>query len=419
MICVLYGLYACNSDDLSTKDDSEQLPPPPQTEETVPVTPREEIVLTKGEQAVLQGNNAFAFELLKEVFRTEKEEENIFLSPLSATLALAMLNNGAAGETQAQIQTALGYGEQTRDDVNGYFRKMVKAMLELDAGVSFESANALWIRNGFPVLPSFKEVNQTYFDAEARNVDFSDPATLGLINGWIAEKTHDLIPDFLETLNPAMRMFLVNALYFKGDWTLHFDAENTKDAPFYNASGAAQDVRMMDFGKKVGLNYRQEAAFELVELPYGNEAFGMVLLLPGKDVSLASIIENLDAAAWKKYVSGMYLQSLELRLPRFKIEYTRELKEDLKTLGMTSIFGDADFSLIADENLTVDRVLQKTFIEVNEEGTEAAGVTGIIMDIVPNMKNATPVLEFNRPFIYFIKEKSTGAVFFAGMIRNL
>ncbi|MDR3193842.1 MAG: serpin family protein [Tannerella sp.] len=386
------------------------------------MTPREDIVLTKGEQAVMQGNNAFAFELLKEVFRNEAEEENIFLSPLSATLALAMLNNGAAGETQAQIQTALGYGEQSREDVNGYFQKMITAMQELDNSVSFESANSLWIAENLPVLAPFREVNQTYFDAEARNVDFADPATLELINGWIAEKTHDLIPKFLDRLNPALRMILVNALYFKGAWTLRFDVKNTKDAPFYNANGAAPDVKMMDFAEAVQLNYRQEAAFELVELPCGNKAFGMVLLLPHRDASLASIIEGLDAEAWESYVSGMRPQRLELRLPRFKSEYKRTLNEDLMALGMTSMFGtNADFSLISDEDLLVSHVLQKTFIEVNEEGTEAAAVTGIpIVEMAaPIVEPVIPVLEFNRPFIYFIKEKSTGTVFFTGMIRNL
>ncbi|MDR3267883.1 MAG: serpin family protein [Tannerella sp.] len=421
MICVLCGLYACKSDELTSKDDMEQtVVPPPKEEATekAPLIPREDIILTQGEQAVLEGNNAFAFELLKDVFRNEEEEANIFLSPLSATLALAMLNNGAAGETQTQIQTALGYGEQTRDDVNGYFQKMVQAMQKLDASVSFESANALWIADNLPVFPSFKEVNQTYFEAEARNVDFTDPATKGVINEWIAEKTHDLIPEFLDGLDPYTRMFLVNALYFKGDWTLHFDPENTKDAPFHNANGAATDVKMMDFAEEVDLNYRSKETFELVELPYGNEAFGMLLLLPREDASLASIVEDLEEAD----LSGLHLQRLKLRLPRFKIEYTKTLNEDLMALGMTSMFSDyADFSQISSEGLMVSSVLQKTFIEVNEEGTEAAGVTGIVMTTLaePALKPVIPVLEFNRPFIYFIKEQSTGSVFFAGVIRNL
>jgi serpin B len=400
-------------------DPEKEAPVPEKTVEKAPLTPREDIILTKGEQAVLQGNNVFAFELLKEVVRNEKEEENIFLSPLSATLALAMLNNGAAGETQTQIQTALGYGEQSRDDVNGYFRKMVQAMQELDASVSFETANSLWIAETLPVFPAFTEVNRTFFDAEARNVDFAVPATRGVINGWIAEKTHDLIPEFIKILNPDIRMLLVNALYFKGNWTLSFDVKNTKDAPFHNADGEVKNVKMMDFAETVMLHYREEESFELVELPYGNEAFGMVLLLPREGEPLADIVENLDAEAWEK-LSGMHLRSVELRLPRFKIEYERELNDDLKALGMKAMFDAADFSLISEENLFVSKVLQKTFIEVNEEGTEAAAVTGIEMiESASPVAPAIPVLEFNRPFIYFIREKSTGSVFFAGIIRNL
>ncbi|MDR3260269.1 MAG: serpin family protein [Tannerella sp.] len=420
MICVSIGLYACQSEGLAIKEDLPEQPSP--TDDVASAKPREDILLTKAEEAVLHGNNVFAFNLLKEVFENEGKESNIFISPLSATLALAMLNNGAVGVTQEQIQTALGYGGQTREDVNSYFRKMVNAMHELDEYVRFESANSIWISNLFPVLSPFKEVNQTYFEAEVRNVDYSDPATLGLINGWIAEKTHDLIPDFFSRLDPDTRMALINALYFKGSWTRPFDSENTKDAPFYNANGATQNVAMMDFGKEVRLNYLQEDAFELVELPYGNEAFCMTLLLPRKDVSLASIIENLNAAAWDDCLSKLHLNTVIVRLPRFKIEYTRPLNDDLKALGMTSMFmfGNADFSLISNESSVVSSVSQKTFIEVNEEGTEAAAVTGIIVGTAfPDLPVQPPVLEFNRPFVYFIKEKSTGSVFFAGVMRNL
>jgi serpin B len=414
MICVLCVLHACSSDGLSGKESTGQ------STEKEPLTLREDIALTQGEQAVLQGNNAFAFELLKKVYRNETEGANIFISPLSATLALAMLNNGAAGETQAQIQTALGYGGLAREDVNSYFQKMVKAMQEMDNSVRFESANSLWIANNLAVLQPFKEVNRTYFDAEALNVDFTAPATREVINKWAAEKTHDLIPKFLDSLEPATRMMLINALYFKGDWTQPFDAKNTKNAPFHNANGSTPNVKMMDFAKAVRLSYRKEAEFELVELPYGNEAFSMALLLPAEDASLASIVEGLDAAAWESSLSGMRSQRLELSMPRFKLEYSRSLVDDLKALGMKSMFDEqANFSLISEnEALFVSDVLQKTFIEVNEDGAEAAAVTGGIM-MATSIEPVIPKLEFNRPFIYFIKERSTGAVFFSGIIRNL
>jgi serpin B len=420
MLCVMMMFCACQSvDDNSPPEEVE----PPQTaveEEPVEeeeaeliLLPREEIVLTSGEQAIAAGNNAFAFDLLRRV-SGEEPDNNLMISPLSLSLALAMLNNGAAGTTQEEIQRALGAGDLTREELNGYFRKVVAAMRVLDPEVTFESANAIWAHEAFPVLDAFKKTNRTYFDAEAHNFIDRDAVT-GQINDWCSEKTHGMIPILMEGRAIA-DAYLLNALYFKGRWTTSFDTLLTKEAVFANHNGAKAKASMMRFAEAIPLPYQRCETFRAVELPYGNGTFGMVLLLPAEGVSVVSVIEKLDVPAWEDCLSRMQEQHVWIFLPRFKADYTRSLNEDLKALGMTSMFGNADLSLLSPVPASVSSVLQKTAIDVKESGTEAAAVTAIsIVGQSPNY----PWLEFNRPFIYFIREKTTGVIAFSGIVRNL
>jgi serpin B len=389
-----------------------EVPVPP---DPVEVNPREDLVLTAAEETVVARNSVLAFNLLRQV-AGEAPNDNLLVSPLSLSLALAMLNNGANGLTQQEIQTALGYGDVTREEANGYFRKMIDALQELDTCVRFENANSIWIEERLPVWDAFKEVNQTYFDADI--LDFSDPAgAVNRINGWCSEKTHGLIPKLLEEGDIAV-MYLVNALYFKGNWTFPFDESLTEEAPFYSLNGSTASPPTMQ--QTATLGYAKTETFELVELPYGNTAFDMTLLLPAENVSVASILEELDATAWDNALSKLHRELIDIRLPRFKMEYGRTLNEDLKALGMTAMFGeDADFSLMSPEPLYVSFVKQKAILEVNEEGAEGAAATVIGMDVLSPGPVQPYVVAFNRPFVYVIKEKSTGSIVFAGIIRNL
>jgi serpin B len=413
MLCI----NACKSDDTGLKEEAPVTPPVENTpdEPSVPVNPRKDIVLTEGEEAVVISNNTFAFNLLKEVFRNETEKQNIFLSPLSASLALAMANNGAAGITRAEIQSGLGYEGIDTSVVNSYFKTMVKEMTELDLTTTLESANSIWINDDFPIYKTFQKVNQENYEAEVRNLDFTNPNSLEVFNGWIAEKTHDRIPKMLNELSGVT--ILANALWFNGIWTVPFDAELTKEATFYNEDGATSKVKMMDFGEEKTFNYTRTQDYEAVELPYGNEAFSMVLILPDKTKSVGEIVENLDASVFSR-LGGT---KVTVRLPSFKMEYARALNDDLDSLGMKSMFNSkADFSLLSPASLFVSLVFQKTFLDVNEAGTEATAATVIIFDIVSPGEGtvATPILEFNRPFVFLIKERSTGSIIFAGVVRG-
>jgi serpin B len=413
MLCVMMMFCACQSVDDNLPAEGEEEAP------ELILIPREDVVLTSGEQTVAAGNNAFAFELLRRV-SGEEPDDNLMVSPLSLSLALAMLNNGAAGATQEEIQQALGGSDLTREDMNGYFRKMVAAIQKLDATVTFESANAIWAHEAIPIRDAFKETNRTYFDAEARNFSAADDI-IAQINDWCNEKTHGMIPWILQEGDRG-DVYLANALYFKGYWTAPFDKSLTRDAVFTGHNGAKAQVPMMKFETPLGLSYLKSETFEAVELPYGNEAFGMTLLLPAEGVPVASIVEGLNATAWNDCLSKMYLRNVNVCLPRFKAEYTRYLNDDLIALGITSMFESekADFAQLSPISLSVSFVKQKTTIEVKESGTEAAAVTvtGMVSS-AGGEPEVIPLLEFNRPFIYFIKEKSTGSILFSGIVRNL
>jgi serpin B len=237
-----------------------------------------------------------------------------------------------------------------------------------------------------------------------------------LINGWCAQKTHGKIDEILSEISPNAVMYLINALYFKGVWQYQFDKTLTQNETFHNFDGTQTQVPMMN--ETISANYFANTQFEVVELPYGNGAFSMVVVLPKNGVSVDDVINSFTPDTWQTLLSSMNtVDKITVKLPRFKTEYKRKLNDDLKALGMTSMFSNANLSEInPDEDLYVSMVLQKTFAEVNEEGTEAAAVTviGIETTSVPEPL----VFEANRPFLYFIKERNTGAILFGGVNKS-
>jgi serpin B len=407
LLSALLGLFAC-------QNDSGVSPTPP--------LERRSIELTDAEWQIVEKNNLFAFDLLRTVSKNEQKDKNILISPLSASLALAMLNNGADGLTREEIQNALGYGDITRDEMNGYFQKMLEAMQEIDPQTTFNSANSIWIEQQFPVLSPFIEVNKTYYGAEIRNEDFANPATVGLINHWCSDNTKGKIPEIIDEISPNAVMFLINALYFKGEWSSPFDKSKTKDERFYNQDGSAPLIPTMN--KTIDIPCHKAEDFTLAEFPYGNRAFSMVFLLPDEGVSLSSIVEKMDAQTWQQSLGELTNADIPVKIPRFKIDYERQLNDDLKEMGMQSMFDSADFTLIhPTAPLYVAFVKQKTFAEVNEEGTEAAAVTvnGVYggPTAIPSPKPSITKFYVDRPFLYFIKELSTGTIFFIGEMRNM
>jgi serpin B len=294
---------------------------------------------------------------------------------------------------------------------------MTEALTTLDPEVTLESANSIWLRKDFEPLPTFVEVNQSHYDAEVRSEDFSDPATLGLINGWCADKTHGMIDRILDETSGIM--YLLNALYFKGMWTVPFEKDQTQDATFTGENGATSVVPMMQ--NELELNYAESDLFEIVEAPYGNEAFSTVFLLPKEGVDLPSVIGNLDASVWSDCLSKLSPRTVQLGIPRVKLAYEANLIPALKELGMQTMFTEAaDLTGIHPTiPLVVSMVKQKTALEINEEGSEAAAVTVVGIDGTAGPPLPPVSFVLDRPFLLFIKEKSTGAVLFEGIIREL
>lgn len=404
-ILSIFILFSCQQEDTPT--------PPP-------LPDREDILLTRSEQEMVSKGNEFAFSLFREVSRNDNKD-NVLISPLSAGMALAMLNNGAAGNTMEQIKSTLGFNDYSLKEMNNYYNKMSKGLFLVDTSTDFNLANSIWIDEEFPIKEPFAKINRETYDSEIHNIDFGSPVTLNVINKWCADKTKNKIPNLLDQLSSSTKLLLINALYFKGTWKDKFEKKNTSKKEFTNIDGSKATVDMMQ--NKKDLLYGYDNTFRFVELPYGNEAFSMVILLPEKNKNINSLIENFEINHWNEIKKRLLKTEVDLELPRFKIEYGKYFNDELINMGMESAFTPAaNFSNISDVPLHVAFVLQKTVIEVNEEGTEAAASTAIGMEMYdpgPIQKPEAVKFHVDRPFIYMIKEKSTGAILFVGKVASL
>ncbi len=374
---------------------------------------RRDIVLTKTEQALTNDANRFAFDLFRQVAR---EDKNFFISPLSASLALSMTANGAAGSTALEMKEVLGFGPYSFKDMNAYFKKMCTALPGADKLTETGIANSIWIRNGFPVLDSFKETVISYYLAEIANLDFSSPSAIKTINDWCASKTNGKIDTIIKEIPPQMIMYLINALYFNGTWTLEFSKDYSYDGPFMTGQGNSTITRfMMQTGE---FAYNSNDYFALAELPYGNEAFSMVVLLPHEGVTMDKALDNFTPDNWNKWLSGLgsSKSNLTVALPKFTFKYEKDLIPTLKAMGMVLPFmgGTADFGNLSEvDGLYIGLVKQKTYIDVSEKGTEAAAVTIVGIEKTAGPGDPIPFI-VNKPYFYLIKEKSTGAILFMG-----
>jgi serpin B len=328
-----------------------------------------------------------------------------------------MLYNGTSGETRTEMGEVLGMGDFTETEINEYYQKMIQALLEIDPLTDMGIANSIWYRYTLPVKQPFLDINIKYFDAMVQALDFNDPDAADIINNWCAEKTKDRIKEIVEKpISPDIMMYLINALYFKSKWQHLFKKEQTKQADFTVAGNRTKKVNMME--QTNYFPYYQDQFVQCVEMPYGNQAFSMVAILPANDMNIEQLIEYLDNDTWNNAVNHLYMREVGLKLPRFKIECELPLNEPVMNIGMKRIFCGG-LENIADAELFVSCIKQKTFVEVNEEGTEAAAVTAVVISDSATDRPPTPVPFYaNRPFLYLIKEKSTGSILFIGRMDN-
>ena len=380
------------------------------------------IDLHASDTSMLKSDQAFAFDFFAKEFNEERndKDENFMLSPFSLSMALAMTWNGSEGDTKLAMQNTLGMGNWTDDEVNSYFKKMKEAFEKTDPSTKLSIANSIWTNLNVKILPMFISLNKTYYNATVEAVDFGNPATVGRINKWAADNTNGLIESVIEETNPLDLMYLLNALYFKGVWVSEFDAKNTSKMDFTTDSATQSIVDMMH--QEANFNYTHNETMQIVELPYGNKAFSMMLLLPKEDKSLMDVTHALqEKNYWNNLRDRLMDKKVELYLPKFKTEYSKQLNDVLIDMGMGIAFaaGKADFSRMSNRSAFISFVNQDTYIATDEVGTEAAAVTSVGVSLT----SARPMLEkvifkADRPFIYMIQENSTGSILFMGTVKR-
>lgn len=373
--------------------------------------------LTAGEQRVIGAANDFSFALFRRLSAAQ-QDTNVFTSPLSASMALGMAMNGAAGATYDEMRTTLGFGAATEAEIGESYRSLITLLRGLDPSVDFRIANSIWYRAGFPVHQTFLDAGRNWFDARVSALDFGSPTAVPTINDWVSTATVGKIPTILETIRSDQIMFLINAIYFKGAWRTRFDPPRTIDAPFH-AVGGDQPAKLMH--RDGTMRLLRTAQFDAVDLPYGNAAYAMTVVLPNDGTSIDAVAASLQSAAWAAWMGQFTDADVDLYLPRFKLAWERGLIPDLQALGMREAFvpGGADFTRMspAGRDLYISVVKQKTYVDVNEEGTEAAAVTNVGISLT-SLPVRTP-FRVDRPFIFVLRERLSGTVLFTGKIVRM
>ncbi len=365
---------------------------------------------------VIETNNNFGLELLQTVLADENAP-NVMISPASVSIALGMTYNGSGATTREAFEQVLDYEGLTREEVNQITRELIHVLVTNVEGNLLEIANSLWNDEGFPVKQDFIDLNADFYDAEVREIDLQTTQALETINNWVSEKTHGKIGRILDKIDPETVMILINALYFNCVWEVEFDPEETHDAPFYNGDGTLfGEVDMMNLESTFNVAFTED--YSAVELPYKNKKYSMYLFLPEEGATVNDLVTGLDGETWNSWLEGFHrAEAFTVGLPRFKFEFGRSLADDLKLMGLEMAFSSqADFSGMSDIPLSISDVVHKTYIDVNEEGTEAAAVTAVVM----NYGSAGPstFIRLDRPFLFAITENSSKSILFIGRVRE-
>ena len=369
-----------------------------------------EIDLTDDERQLVSNNNDFAFNLLRTV-RKQENDKSLVLSPLSITYALGMLNNGAAGQTQEEINRVLGFGDVGADAINAFCRKMLTETGTLDSRTKALIANTIYVNEGlgFRLQEGFVDKARIFYDATPEARDFHDGVTMDVINKWASEHTEGIIDKVLDenTFDANAVSYLLNAICFKGSWKSKFDKKDTRDEPF----GTTGTIVPMMWQRET-FYYADDDFCQYLILPYGNGAYRMTVFLPHEDKTLSDVLEGLSGQNWQDWQKKGGLQDVDLKLPRFETSVDQDLVPVMETLGMQRAFCQmAEFPYFCNTDTYIGLMKQNAKIHVDEEGTEAAAVTVIALP------TGTPqYYDFHatRPFLYTISEQSTGTILFIG-----
>jgi serine protease inhibitor len=370
---------------------------------------------------IVKANNRFGFKIFSELFQ-QQPNQNITISPTSLAIALAMTYNGASGETQQAMSKTLELQGISLEEVNQANAALKNSWINLDTEVQLSIANSLWVKQGMSFNLDFLQRVRDAYAAKIDTLDFKDPGVPSLINDWVRQNTNGKIDGIIDTVDPDSSVLILNAIYFKGKWKIPFPKDQSQDLPFYLLNGTQKQHPMMS-SREDDYPYYENDLFQAVSLPYGNGRLSMYIFLPKSGISLEDFHRQLNSETWEQWMTHFKLKEGVIQLPRFKLDYEISLNDSLKTLGMGVAFDKnlADFSGMigadvepSNSQFSIDQVKQKTFIEVNEEGTEAAAVTGVMTLYSLNLDTFYMVVD--RPFFFAIRDNQTGTILFMGSI---
>lgn len=380
-----------------------------------PVTSTEKL---NGDSKIVQANNKFGTKMFNELLKTDSDK-NIFISPSSVLFSLAMAHNGAKGTTKDEMAKALELSSMSSEEINKGANALIRTLVNVDSSVKLDIANSLWARKGVSFSNDFKSTNEEYFKATTNTLDFNSADASKTINEWVSNATQGKISKIVDDkISPDTLLFLINAIYFKGDWANKFDKSLTKEQDFNLTDGSTKKVQMMSLYKK--LAYFSGENFQALSLPYGNENVSMYVFLPNN--KLEDFNKNLTEENLSSWFGRFSKKDGNVKLPKFKLEYEKSLNDSLKALGMSQTFNEtADFSGMFNDatKAMISNVKHKTYIDVNEEGTEAAAVTSseVVATSAPLVEEPFD-LTFDKPFFYLIRDNSSGTILFMGEVVN-
>lgn len=397
---------ACSDDDENISDPTRN--------------PAKPIELTRAEYCACNQTKSFAYDFIRQT-NTEAKGENYFVSPLSAEIALAMLCNGTAGETEQEIRQVLGFEDFTIDDLNSYNRKMLQTLPTIDSRTTVAFANGLWAKNTLKLQPSYQSLISEQYDASCFAFDNLDKAKKE-INSWCDKHTDHMIKEIMGD-NDSFVFALVNALYFKGEWSRNFKPEETQKKTFHNLNGTTSEVPMMHKTTETHLfHYGYNDYCHALFMPFGNYAYYFTVVLPADGCTLDDCAARLN----DQEVGALFMQNhgecTLVEMPRFTLDYKYSLNDILQRMGIQKLFStEQDLSgMLANADPLTIEAKQKARIEVDEKGAKAAAVTSVSGDLMaagPSLNSWEFIVD--EPFLFLIREGSTGSVLFSGRINKL
>ncbi|MFY9558312.1 MAG: serpin family protein [Blastocatellia bacterium] len=416
-LAILLALIGCSTVSQSSVANNNQ---PPSNNNTAMEDLNKQSPGNAIDSRLVSANTRFGLKLFTEVAK-QSEGKNLLISPASVGLALAMTYNGAVGETKNAMARALEIEGLSHVELNTAYAQLKAALESSDPKVQLNIANSLWGKKGIAFNPDFIQRNKQFYGADVAALDFNDPSASQTINSWVTDKTKGKIDKIVDNIDPQTILFLINAIYFKGKWTVEFDKAKTTDDIF--TTGAGKQKRHPLMHQSDDYSYYEDKDFQAVSLPYGSGRISMYIFLPKSGSSLGGFQKNLTAAHWDTWMKGFAHTKGEIALPRFKVEYEITLNDALKALGMGDAFDPQRANLTGivqtSENVFISRVKHKTFAEVNEEGTEAAAVTSAEVSVTSAMQpRKTFRMIVDHPFLCAIRDSKTGTLLFVGSISD-